>query len=54
MQKILHTKKILDPINQFKYGEYIESLNEEIKFNLENFQNLKSKLFILTNFRWVC
>ena len=37
IRKVLKTKKELDLKSQFKYGEYLESLNEEVKYNLDLF-----------------
>ncbi|CDW76579.1 UNKNOWN [Stylonychia lemnae] len=43
IRKILKNKKELDPHNQFKYGEYLESLNEEMKYNLDVFEEYKNQ-----------
>lgn len=38
IRKIIKNRETFeDPKNNFKYGEYLESLNEEITFNIENF-----------------
>ena len=55
IRKILKNKKELDPNSQFKYGEYLESLNEEMKSNLQVFEDYKSNLLIsYLYFRSIC
>ena len=47
VRKIVKSKKRFENKNMFKYGEYLESLNEEIKFNVDIFQNVKSNHYCL-------
>mmetsp|Transcript_39537 Transcript_39537/g.38024 ORF Transcript_39537/g.38024 Transcript_39537/m.38024 type:complete len:110 (+) Transcript_39537:831-1160(+) len=42
VRKIVKTRKQFNNANMFKYGEYLESLNEEIKFNVDTFSNFKT------------
>jgi hypothetical protein len=42
VRRIVKSRKRFENKNMFKYGEYLESLNEEIKFNVNVFQNFKS------------
>ncbi len=37
VRKIVKSKKILESNSMFKYGEYLESLNEEMQFNADAF-----------------
>ena len=48
VRKIVKSRKCLDNLNMFKYGEYLESLNEEIKVNIDEFSNYKSMIFSFT------
>eukprot|EP00347_Sterkiella_histriomuscorum_P006717 403351704 len=44
IRKVLKNKEELDPIDHFKYGEHLESLTEEIKFNLDVYEDCKNEI----------
>lgn len=53
MKKILKHKDELDPIDHFKYGELLESFGEEVKYNLEVYEEYKCKIFIMLSLIYI-